>query len=118
MDDPIKEAFKSEFYITTPTKKPEFLLWHSLGMHICKEDISIFNVNVDKIDKFGYIPIYVNDIKDELKAFGFKKVKDLGCIKARDVWKAPSNMISYDRALRLLEKYDVKMNPETKKIRY
>ena len=118
MNDPIKEAFKSEFYITTAVKKPEFLLWHGLGMHICKESISIFNANVAKISEFGYKPVYVADIRAELKAFGFVKVKDLGCVKAREIWKAPSNMASYDKALQILEKYDVKMNPETKKTCY
>lgn len=56
----------------------------------------------------------VNDIKDVLKDAGFKKVKQNGCWKERDVWIIPSNIMNLDKALKIIETYDTKTCPSMK----
>lgn len=112
MDVDLKEAFKSEFYISTNSKMPECKLWHSLGIDICPEGISIFNVDVDKISSYGPMPPCIETLKNVLKAHDFKRVK------GENKWTIASNMTNYDKALIILENFDRKMDPKTKKMRY
>jgi len=112
MNPELKEAFKSEFYISTPTITPECKLWHSLGIHICPDGISIFNVDVDNIATYGPLPSCVETIKNVLKSMDFKRVQ------GENKWTISSNVENYNKALKVLENFDKKMDPETKKMRY
>lgn len=112
MTTELKEAFKSEFYISTRTIQPDCKLWHSLGMHVCPDGISIFEVNYQSIIKNGVKAQSIEDLKSTLKGLGFKWIK--GEKKAL----APASIHNYDVAITIIQDFDVKMDPETKKTHY
>ena len=112
MDKELKDAFESEFYISTNSKTPECKLWHGLGIHICPEGISIFNVDVDKISSYGPVPPCIETLKKVLKAHDFKR------IKGENKWTIRSNIDNYNKAIPILQYFDRKMDPETKKMHY
>ena len=112
MNPELKEAFKSEFHISTPTNPANCKLWHSLGLHICPEGISIFNVDADKIAQYGPMPPCVETLKKVFKSMDFKRIKN------ENKWTISSNMENYNKALKIIENFDNKMDPESKKMRY
>ena len=112
MNMELKEAFKSEFYISTDSKQPDCKLWHSIGAHISKDGITIFNVNTDLIATYGPLPFCVETLKGVFKSFNFKRVK------GENKWTINSTIQNYDATLKILENFDTKMDPETKKTRY
>lgn len=113
MTQDLKEAFRNEQYISTESNpNPVCKLWHSIGMSIRPNGISIFNVNLNEIIENGGKAESVKSLKELLRSSGFKKVKN------EDKYTAPANISNFDKGIMIISDFDVKMDPETKKMVY
>lgn len=112
MNMELKEAFKSEFYISTDSKQPDCKLWHSIGMHVCPDGIFLFNVDLETIVQNGGKPETIKNLRTLLNSIGFKKVAK------EEKYVAPANMVNYDKGIVIIQDFDIKMDPGTKKMRY